>query len=180
MENRTFEAYLGKYDDGRYLLYLDDADINLFEIIGNENINRIVFEVYTDDLCREFEPFVAYVGEGELTTIYKLYNHHKLYFDQIHKVIINENIELQIMWWEDHLIIASHGLILKCIEAQKLNASPIELQVLDLTTRNPNTYYQTEDGQIVVNKKIPLEEIHYFIRNSDRYLVKEMNVMMGV
>jgi len=178
MENITFEAYLGAFQDGRYMLYLDDADINIFEIIGYDKINKIIFERHNLDNIKEYYDQVAYNGEGELSTIGSLYKKFGLYFDMIRNVKINDYIELKIGWWDDHLITGNYDLILKCIEAQKLNAITVEIEVLNLILKNLNTYYQTLEGKIVFQKTITPENFFNFIHNSELYEVKEQNIML--
>ena len=178
MSDITFEAYLGKYEDGRYLLYLDDADINLFEIIGYKNINRIVFEVLDLKSSSDYYELVAYNGEGELTDIFGLIRHHGLYFDQIKKISINDKIELEIIWWDDQMIVADFDLIMSCIQAKKNNATPIETKVLDLIICNPNTYFQTQDGEIIVEKKIETDNFYSFIVGTEHYEMKEQNLLL--
>lgn len=178
MVDITFEAYLGKFQDGRYLLYLDDANINLFEIIGYENIKKIVFEALKLNSYFDYFDVVAYDGAGELTDIFALMRRHGLQFDLIKKIHINENIELEIAWWEDHIIIADYALILKCIQTKRRNASPIEIEVLDLILSNQNTYYQTQDGKIKVQKVLKPEDFYSFIVCTEQYQMKEQNLLL--
>ena len=178
MVDLTFETYLGKCLDGRYLLYLDDADINLFEIIGYDKINKIVFDALDLNTTSTYNDLVAYEGEGELSDIYALMRQYGLQFDLVKKIYINENIELVIAWWEDHIIVAEYDLIMKCIQTKKKSANTIETDVLDLILTNPNTYYQTQDGEIVVEKKLKPEEFYSFIISTEHYLMKEQNLLL--
>ena len=178
MSDKTFEAYLGNFKDGRYLLYLDDADINLFEIIGYDKIDKIVFDALDLNTSSTYYDLVAYEGEGELTDIYALMRQYGLQFDLIKKIYINGNIQLEIAWWEDHIIVADYDMILECIQTKKKNANTIETDVLDLILINPDTYYQTQDGEIVVEKKLKPEEFYSFIVGTEHYLMKEQNLML--
>jgi hypothetical protein len=178
MVDITFEAYFGKFQDGRYLLYLDDADINLLEIIGYENIHKIVFEALKNNSSFDYYDLVAYDGKGELTDIFGLIRQHGLYFDMIRKIHINDDIELDIMWWEDHIIIADYDLILKCIQTKKKNASLIEIEVLDLILNNSNTYFQTQDDKIEVQKVLKAEDFYSFIAGTEHYQMKEQNLLL--
>ena len=171
----VFEAYLTEKDD-KYLLYLDEFHFSeLFKSIGLDEIQKIRIIYQQIDGDKSIIDEILYAGIGEVPDILDIL---RIPFnrDCFEKIIINENIEITFLWWEDVFILADWETITKCIEGQKILTTKSQYGILDRLNDSPNTYFKLKNDELIVSQQINLDEVMLLLRDSYEEKLKELLV----
>jgi hypothetical protein len=162
------DFYFGKLDS-HYLLYLDPVEITIFELISNYNVincNDLVFDGLDNNSIKN--------QRFTFSEFYDLMLNSKpiVEFD----LLIDDKIQVQNIWWNDILLISNLETILSFIELINKNKTPKSISILNSLIQNPNIYFKISDNQISKTFIEPSDFIA-FIKNSDRYLEKELKMI---
>jgi hypothetical protein len=175
-EKIIYEAYLAK-DGEHYFLYLDEFDFStLFDSIGKEiiqNIRLIYKDIVADLIGGCIEDKTVFDGTGIIPDIFDIMKIAKGH-DLIEKIIINNEIEISVIWWEDGYIKADWDTIVRCINGQKNDAFPLQKEILNNLHNSQNIYFKLNNKDIITSIPINMDEFMNIIM--DAYLEKELKL----
>ncbi len=169
-----FEAYLTEKED-KYLLYLDEFHFSeLFKSIGFDNIQKIRVIYQHLEVDKGITDEIIYAGIGEVPDMFDILR-MTYSRDLFEKIIINENIEISFLWWDDVFILADWETIIKCIEGQKTLATKSQHEILDRLTDSQNTYFKLKNETLIVSQQMDFESLMVLLHNS--YTEKEEELL---
>jgi hypothetical protein len=175
-EKIIYEAYLAK-DGEQYFLYLDEFDFStLFDSIGKDKIKniRLVYNVIVEGVTgRCLQDKTVYDGTGVIPDIFDIMKIAEGN-DLIEKIIINNEIEVSQIWWEDAYLKADWATIIRCINGQKNDAFPSRNKILSMLFNSQNIDFNLFNNDTVTSKQMNLDEFKNNIR--DAYEMKVLKI----
>ena len=162
------ELYFGKIDE-RYFFYLDPIAFNINEfVVKSKNIycNELIFDSIKCEIINKKSysknDFIELLNRNNIISEFDL--------------IIDENIHIQNIWWNDLLLISNMEIINLFIHYLKPKMTLFQLNLLENIFSNPNKLFLFSKDIIYETPMNPNEFITY-IKNSERYLQKEFKII---
>jgi|688.fasta_scaffold1179191_1 hypothetical protein len=162
------EIYFGKTGD-RYYLYLDPINFKIDDLIVNTckiHCNEIIFdgiksEIINNKSYSQYD-FIELLNRNNSISEFDLF--------------IDENIHVQNIWWNDLLLISNLEIINLFIHSLKPKLCLYQNKIIKKTPLLTNKLLSISNNIISKTSMKPNEFISY-IKNSERYLQKELKII---